>query len=93
MNSAPCFNDADVVGIAEVFAAGEKPIDGASHDDLVSGLIRHGHRHACTISDEDDLTRLVFDQCRPGDMLVCLGAGTISAWANNLPERLRKEQL
>lgn len=88
-----CFNDADVVGIAEVFAAGEKPIDGASHDDLVSGLIRHGHRHACTISDEDDLTRLVFDQCRPGDMLVCLGAGTISAWANNLPERLRKEQL
>ncbi|MDG2378507.1 MAG: UDP-N-acetylmuramate--L-alanine ligase [Tateyamaria sp.] len=88
-----CFNDADVVGIAEVFAAGEKPIDGASHVDLVSGLIRHGHRHACTISDEDDLTRLVFDQCRPGDMLVCLGAGTISAWANNLPERLNKEQL
>jgi UDP-N-acetylmuramate--alanine ligase len=39
-----CFNDADVVAIAEVYAAGEDPIPGASRDDLVAGLIRHGHR-------------------------------------------------
>jgi UDP-N-acetylmuramate--alanine ligase len=84
-----CFNDADVVAIAEVYAAGEDPIPGASRDDLVAGLIRHGHRHARAILSEDDLERLVREQARPGDMVVCLGAGTISTWANNLPERLK----
>ena len=84
-----CFNEADVVAIAEVYAAGEQPIEGASREDLVAGLIRHGHRHARGILSEDDLERLVREQARPGDMVVCLGAGTISTWANNLPNRLK----
>ncbi len=83
-----CFNEADVVAIAEVYAAGEEPIPGASRDDLVAGLIAHGHRHARAILNEDDLERLVREQARPGDMVVCLGAGTISSWANGLPARL-----
>ncbi|MEM1237920.1 MAG: UDP-N-acetylmuramate--L-alanine ligase [Pseudomonadota bacterium] len=83
-----CFNDADVVAIAEVFAAGEDPIEGASRDDLVAGLIRSGHRHARAIENEADLVRLVKEQAKDGDMVVCLGAGTISAWANSLPENL-----
>ncbi|MDO5369891.1 UDP-N-acetylmuramate--L-alanine ligase [Paracoccus sp. (in: a-proteobacteria)] len=83
-----CFNEADVVAIAEVYSAGEDPIPGASRDDLVAGLIAHGHRHARAVMDESDLERLVREQARPGDMVVCLGAGTISAWANGLPERL-----
>jgi UDP-N-acetylmuramate--alanine ligase len=84
-----CFNEADVVGIADVYAAGEEPIPGASRDDLVAGLTRHGHRHAVAIGNEDDLERLVRAEARPGDMVVCLGAGTISAWANGLPGRLK----
>ena len=84
-----CFNEADVVAIADVFAAGEDPIAGASRDDLVTGLIRHGHRHARAIHSEEDLERLVREQSEVGDIVVCLGAGTISAWANALPERLR----
>jgi UDP-N-acetylmuramate--alanine ligase len=84
-----CFNDADVVGIADVYAAGEDPIEGADRDSLVAGLIQHGHRHARAVQDEDDLARLVAEQARPGDMVVCLGAGTISGWANGLPDRLR----
>jgi UDP-N-acetylmuramate--alanine ligase len=83
-----CFNEADVVAIADVYSAGEEPIPGASRDDLVAGLIAHGHRHARAIMDEADLARLVREQARPGDMVVCLGAGTISAWANALPQRL-----
>jgi UDP-N-acetylmuramate--alanine ligase len=83
-----CFNEADVVAIAEVYAAGEDPIAGASRDDLVAGLIAHGHRHARAVQDEADLARLVREQTRPGDMVVCLGAGTISSWANALPARL-----
>jgi UDP-N-acetylmuramate--alanine ligase len=84
-----CFNEADVVGIAEVYAAGEQPIAGASRDALVSGLIRHGHRHARAVTGEEDLARLVKEQARDGDIVVCLGAGNISAWAHGLPERLR----
>ncbi|WP_089879702.1 UDP-N-acetylmuramate--L-alanine ligase [Citreimonas salinaria] len=84
-----CFNEADVVAISDVYAAGEDPIDGATRDDLVAGLVRHGHRQARALRGEDDLTALVREVARPGDMVVCLGAGTISAWANALPEKLR----
>ncbi len=86
------FNEADVVGIAEVYAAGEDPIPGASRDDLVAGLTRHGHRHARAIISEDDLEKLVRAEARAGDIVVCLGAGTISAWANNLPGRLEEKR-
>ncbi len=83
-----CFNEADVVGIADIYAAGEDPIAGASRDDLVAGLIAHGHRHARAVIDEADLARLFREQARPGDLFVCLGAGSISAWANALPARI-----
>jgi UDP-N-acetylmuramate--alanine ligase len=83
-----CFNEADVVAIADVYAAGEDPIPGAARDDLVAGLIAHGHRHARALMDEADLARLVREQARPGDMVVCLWAGTISGWANALPAKL-----
>ena len=86
-----CFNEADVVAISDVYAAGEDPIKGAARDDLVAGLIAHGHRHARALQGEDDLERLVREQARPGDMVVCLGAGTISGWANGLPARLMKD--
>jgi UDP-N-acetylmuramate--alanine ligase len=85
-----CFNEADVVAIADIYAAGEDPIAGAGRDDLVAGLIAHGHRHARALMGEDDLERLVREQAGPGDMVVCLGAGTISGWANALPARLLK---
>ncbi len=83
-----CFNEADVVAIAEVYGAGEDPIAGATRDDLVAGLIAHGHRHAVALRAEADLAALVRAEARPGDMVVCLGAGTISAWAHALPARL-----
>jgi UDP-N-acetylmuramate--alanine ligase len=83
-----CFHEADVVGIADVYAAGEAPIPGASRDDLVAGLIRHGHRHAVVIEEQDDLTQIVRAEAQPGDMVVCLGAGTISAWSRELAARL-----
>ena len=84
-----CFNDADIVGISDVFAAGEAPIEGANRDDLVAGLIRHGHRFATAIEDEDAMLALIKAEAKPGDMVICLGAGTISAWANALPARLK----
>ncbi|MFQ5622483.1 MAG: UDP-N-acetylmuramate--L-alanine ligase [Paracoccaceae bacterium] len=83
-----CFNDADVVVIADVFAAGEAPIEGADRDHLVRGLISHGHKRALTLESEGSLPELVRAEARPGDMVVCLGAGSISQWAHALPEQL-----
>jgi UDP-N-acetylmuramate--alanine ligase len=83
-----CFNDADVVAIADVYSAGEAPIDGISRDTLVGGLIAHGHRRALPLCGEEALPALVRAEARPGDMVVCLGAGSISAWANGLPATL-----
>ena len=85
-----CFNDADVVGISDVYSAGEDPIPGATRDDLIAGLRSHGHRSAEAVEDEAGLLRFVRTHCQPGDLLVCLGAGTVSAWAYNLPEAMAK---
>jgi UDP-N-acetylmuramate--alanine ligase len=84
-----CFNEADFVGIMQVYSAGEAPIDGASRSDLVKGLVRHGHRNVFSVDSEDDLETLIRRQVKSGDIIVFLGAGTITVWANNLPHRLR----
>jgi len=84
-----CFNDADEVGILEVFAAGEAPIEGFDSASLVTGLAAHRHKAAYEIKGEAEaLAAFARDVAKPGDMLVCLGAGSISAWANQLPDLL-----
>jgi len=84
-----CFNDADEVIVADVYPAGEAPIPGVDRDALVEGLRSRGHRTVTPLEGPDALAPLVYGLARPGDMVVCLGAGTISAWANALPEQLR----
>ena len=84
------FHEADVAAIAEVYAAGEDPVPGAEREDLVAGLVRHGHRDARGVAGPEGLEALVREVARPGDMVVCLGAGTISGWARALPERLAR---
>ena len=84
-----CFNDADMVIVADVYAAGEAPIEGCDRDGLVAGLRAHGHRHVLSLEDPGALADVVADLCGPGDMVVCLGAGNITAWANALPGQLK----
>ncbi len=83
-----CFNDADVAIISDVFAAGETPIDGADRDSLISAMTDRGHRRALPLADEAALPALIAAEAEPGDIVVCLGAGTITAWANALPQAL-----
>ena len=83
-----CFNDADTVVVADVYAAGEAPIEGVGRDALAEGLLAHGHRHVLPLPSPADLPALIADIARPGDMVVCLGAGSISGWANLLPAQL-----
>ena len=84
------FNDADEVVVTPVFAAGEDVIKGATHDDLAEGIRAHGHRHVHTIDGEEGLAPMIANIANEGDMVVCLGAGSISLWANALPEQLKK---
>jgi UDP-N-acetylmuramate--alanine ligase len=83
-----CFNDADEVIVAEVYAAGETPIEGVNRDTLVEGLISHGHRHVSALPAASDLAPLVNSLASPGDLVVCLGAGNITQWAHALPDEL-----
>jgi UDP-N-acetylmuramate--alanine ligase len=83
-----CFNDADSVILAPVYAAGEAPIEGASHLDLSEGLHARGHRAVYTIDGPEQLAPLVRKHVEPGDIVVCLGAGTITQWAYALPGQL-----
>jgi UDP-N-acetylmuramate--alanine ligase len=85
---AACFDDADIVGVADVYSAGESPIDGVSADALVAKIAAQGHKSAKRVK-LDDLASFVRAEARPGDLVVCLGAGDITAFANALPEKLK----
>ncbi|MDF0489112.1 UDP-N-acetylmuramate--L-alanine ligase [Sphingomonas sp. H39-1-10] len=83
------FNDADMVYVAPVYAAGEAPIEGVDANALVEGLKRRGHRSAATIADADTLARTLAGVVQPGDMVVCLGAGDITKWAAGLAPAIK----
>ena len=83
-----CFNDADVVIITPVYEAGEEPIEGYDRDSLVEGLTARGHRQAMALESPGDLAKMIAEIGEPGDVVICLGAGTITYWAHALPQEL-----
>ncbi|WFU83374.1 UDP-N-acetylmuramate--L-alanine ligase [Bradyrhizobium sp. CIAT3101] len=84
-----CFNDADAVVVADVYAAGETPIDGIDRDHFVAGLRAHGHREVIPLPAATDLAGIVKGIAKSGDLVVCLGAGNITQWAYALPDQLK----
>jgi UDP-N-acetylmuramate--alanine ligase len=84
-----CFNDADAVIVAPVYPAGEQPIPGIDRDALVTGLRAHGHNQAIPLEGPEMLASLVKTLAKPGDYVVCLGAGSITQWAYALPAELK----
>jgi len=87
---AACFNDADTVIVAPIYAAGEAPIDGVTHEELVSRIRARGHRDARVIDRAEALAPLIAARAQEGDYVVCLGAGNITQWAAALPAELGK---
>ncbi|MCY4006479.1 MAG: UDP-N-acetylmuramate--L-alanine ligase [Rhodobacteraceae bacterium] len=83
-----CFDGADRVAIADVYAAGEDPIKGADRDALVEALNRKRRCFASGISGPEEMAEFVSRDLLAGDMVLCLGAGSISAWAHDLPRQL-----
>ena len=84
-----CFNEADAVVVAEVYSAGETPIKGADRDSLVASLRAHGHREVIALPNAGELAKVVRGLAKPGDLVVCLGAGNITQWAYALPGELK----
>ena len=84
-----CFDDADAVVVAEVYAAGEAPIDGIDRDHFVQGLRAHGHREVVPLQKPAELAGIVKKLAHSGDLVVCLGAGNITQWAYALPGELK----
>lgn len=85
---ATCFNDADTVIVAPVYSAGEQPVPGVDHRELVDRMRARGHRDARTIERPEDIAPMLKDRVAEGDYVVCLGAGNITQWAANLPAEL-----
>ncbi len=86
---AKCFNDADSIILAPVYAAGEDPIDGVDSETLVSRIKAGGHRDARYLPAAEELAPMVAGIAQPGDFVVLLGAGSITYWANELPKELK----
>nr|WP_321525033.1 UDP-N-acetylmuramate--L-alanine ligase [uncultured Cohaesibacter sp.] len=84
-----CMNIADHVLVADVYPAGEKPIEGVNAEALVEGLKSHGHRNAALLGPSEGLAQRIRDVAAPGDYVVCLGAGSITTWANGLAGALK----
>ena len=87
---ATCFNDADTVIVAPVYAAGEQPIDGVTHEELVNRIKARGHRDARVVDRFEALAPLLASRVEAGDYVVMLGAGNITQWAAALPAELGK---
>ncbi|CAN5633556.1 UDP-N-acetylmuramate--L-alanine ligase [soil metagenome] len=86
------FNDADMVFVTPVYAAGEAPVEGVDAAALVEGLKRRGHRSAATVADATALATALAATIQPGDMVVCLGAGDITKWAAGLADAIEALQ-
>jgi UDP-N-acetylmuramate--alanine ligase len=84
-----CFNDADAVVVADVYPAGEAPIPGIDRDHFVLGLRAHGHREVTALREPSDLAGVIKGLAGRGDLVVCLGAGSITQWASALPGELK----
>jgi UDP-N-acetylmuramate--alanine ligase len=88
-----CFNDADCVIVTDVYSAGEEPIDGIDQGALIEGLRGAGHRRVVALDKPESLAKVVLGQARSGDLVVCLGAGSISKWANALPKEMEASRV
>ena len=83
-----CFNDADTVIVADIHPAGESPIEGVDRAAIVQGLRAHGHRDVRPLPSPEDLVGLIAITAAASDLVVCLGAGSITNWAQALPGEL-----
>ena len=84
------FADVDTAIIADIYSAGQDPIAGITSDVLIKGIKKTGHKNVLKLNSENDLPQLIKEQAKSGDMVVCIGAGSISNCAHSLPQKLKE---
>ena len=85
-----CFNDADSVLIADVYAASETPIEGADKEHLVAGIKKYGHKDVNVLNNSSEIAQLMSEKAKAGDFIIFLGAGDITKWAYALPAEMEE---
>jgi UDP-N-acetylmuramate--alanine ligase len=83
-----CAHMAEIVLVLDIYAAGEQPIDGITQEALVQGMRQHGHKHVISVPHERELAALLAPLLHERDYVVCLGAGSITTIAHELPKQL-----
>ena len=86
------FKDADMVVVAPIYSAGEKPVAGIDHKAVAAGIKAAGHPKVMVIDNELELAPLIGGAAQPGDLVIGLGAGTITDWIHALPGQLEPVQ-
>ncbi len=83
-----CFNNADTVIVSDIYPAGESPLEGISQKSLIKGLRQSGHKNVIALESAETLASQLAEELEEGAYVVCLGAGDVTTWANNLPQEL-----
>lgn len=86
---ALAFNNADVLYVLDIYAASEKPIEGITAEILTDNIKKFGHKNATFIGDIDSAAEKVCADLHPGDLVITLGAGTVTRLSDEIVEMLR----
>jgi len=84
------FHQADVLVVTEIYPAGEQPRPGVSGERLAEGIKEHGHRHVRFVSEIDDVPDALRDTLEGGDLVLTLGAGSVTTVSDKLAEVVRE---
>ncbi|HEX6127065.1 MAG TPA: UDP-N-acetylmuramate--L-alanine ligase [Pyrinomonadaceae bacterium] len=86
---ALAFNNADVLYVLDIYAASETPIEGITAQVLTDNIRKYGHKNATYIGDVDSAAEKVVENLRPGDLVITLGAGSVTRLSDEILEKLR----
>ena len=86
-----CFSDADTVIVAPLYTAGESPIEGIDHNALAEGIRAKGHKAVVAVPSQNEIATVLSQIAQPNDMVICMGAGTLTEMAHRLPAILAAE--
>ncbi len=86
---ALAFNNADVLFVLDIYAASETPIEGITAEVLTSNIRKYGHKDVTYIGSVDTAAAHVVKELRDGDLVITLGAGSVTRLSEEIIEKLR----
>lgn len=87
---ALCFNNADALFVTDIYAASEPPIEGVTAEILTENIKQYGHKNAQYIGDVESAAEKVIPFLQEGDLIITLGAGSITRLSDDILERLKQ---